>query len=191
MSRILGPVIHTAYVYPEFDSAVERFAAGGIGPFFVMHETGAKSIYHGEEKPLRMSIAFVYSGDACMEIITPTGGEDQQSAYDDFLRLNPHGGLHHIAYYSEDFAKTLAAMEAEGKPLRIVQEFVETTGGDPFEIYCEPVGVENPIVFQFLRPGVFDAWFDAMRDAAANWDGTDPIRDASHLLAEALAEGAG
>ena len=27
MSRILGPVIHTAYVYPEFDSAVERFAA--------------------------------------------------------------------------------------------------------------------------------------------------------------------
>jgi hypothetical protein len=42
MSRILGQVIHHGYVYPDFDAAVERFAAGGIGPFFAMHETAAK-----------------------------------------------------------------------------------------------------------------------------------------------------
>jgi catechol 2,3-dioxygenase-like lactoylglutathione lyase family enzyme len=191
MSRLLGAPFHTAYVYPDFDAALERFAAGGIGPFFVMHDTAAVSIYRGEEQPLGMSIAFVYSGDACMEIITPTGQADQQSAYDDFLAFNPHGGLHHIAYYSDDFDATLAAMAAAGRPLRVVQEFAQTADDPPFEIYCEPVGVENPLLFQFLRPGLFDAWFDAMRDAAAGWDGSDPIRDASALLAGALAEGAG
>jgi hypothetical protein len=186
MSRILGAIIHQGYVYPDFNAALERFAAGGIGPFFVMHETGAISIYRGEERPLGMSIAFVYSGDSCLEIITPHG--EQQSAYNDFLRSNPHGGLHHIAYFSDDFTKSLAKMNAAGKPLRIVQEFVDKRGGEPFEIYCEPVGVDNPIIFQFLRPGLFDGWFEAMREAAANWDGTDPIRDAGPLLAAALAK---
>jgi catechol 2,3-dioxygenase-like lactoylglutathione lyase family enzyme len=187
MSRILGPVIHQGYVYPDFDDALERFAAGGIGPFFVMHETGAISIYGGEQHPLGMSIAFVYSGDTCMEIITPH--RNQVSAYNDFLRRNPHGGLHHIAYFSDNFSKTLARMDAAGKPLRVVQEFVDTLGSEPFEIYCEPIGIDNPIIFQFLRPGLFDGWFDSMREAAANWDGTDPVRDAGPLLATALAKG--
>ena len=190
MSRLLGPVIHHGFVYPDFDAAVERFAAGGIGPFFTMHETGALSIFRGEQCPLNMSIAFVYSGDSCMEIITPTGGKAQQSAYDDYLHLNPHGGLHHIAYYSNDFAATLASMKVAGEPLKVVQEFVQTPEGEPFEIYCEPVGIDNPIVYQFLRPGLFDGWFDSMREAAATWDGTDPVRDASALLANALAANA-
>jgi catechol 2,3-dioxygenase-like lactoylglutathione lyase family enzyme len=188
MSRILGDVIHQGYVYPDFDAALERFAAGGIGPFFAMHETAAISIYRGEQLALGMSIAFVYSGESCLEIITPHRG--QQSAYNDFLDRNPHGGLHHIAYFSDDFAGTLAKMAAAGRPLRVVQEFVETPDGEPFEIYCEPVGVDNPIFFQFLRPGLFDGWFALMRDAAANWDGADPIRDAGPLLVGALAEAA-
>jgi catechol 2,3-dioxygenase-like lactoylglutathione lyase family enzyme len=121
-----------------------------------------------------------------MEIITPHA--DQQSAYNDFLRRNPHGGLHHIAYFSDDFGKTLAKMDAAGMPLRIVQEFIDTPGSEPFEIYCEPVGVDNPVIFQLLRPGLFDGWFDFMLEAAANWDGTEPIRDAGPLLAIALAE---
>jgi hypothetical protein len=188
MSRILGDILHQGYVYPDFDAALQRFAAGGIGPFFAMHETAAISIYRGEQLPLGMSIAFVYSGESCLEIITPHGG--QQSAYNDFLRRNPDGGLHHIAYGSDDFAASLAKMEAAGKPLRIVQAFVDKPGGEPFEIYCEPVGVDNPIMFQLLRPGLFDAWFEFMRRAAADWDGADPVRDAGPLLVAALAEAA-
>lgn len=185
MSRILGPAVHQAYVYPDFDAALERFAAGGIGPFFVLPEAGGMSLYRGEEHYLSIKVAFVYTGDTCMEIMSPIG--EQQSTYAEFLRNNPHGGLHHIAYFSDDFEKTLAKFEAEGKPLRIVQDLVNPATGQSVEIYCEPVGVDNPILFQFVRPGVFDAWFDAMRDAAANWDGTDPIRDARPLLAAAMA----
>lgn len=185
MSRILGPAIHQAYVYPDFDAALKRFQAGGIGPFFVMESTGNAGIYRGEEHPLSMSVAFFYTGDSCIELISPHG--EQQSAYGEFLKRNPLGGLHHIAYVSEDFEQTLATMEEEGKPLQIVQEFRNPSTDETIEIYCEPVGVDNPILFQFVRPGMFDSWFDAMHEAAARWDGNNPIRDARPLLAAAMA----
>lgn len=181
MSRILGEPIHQAYVYPDFDAALKRFAGGGIGPFFVM-QTGGQARYRGEDHPLSVKVAFVYTGNTCFEIMTPDGGPDQQSAYDEFLRRNPEGGLHHIAYYAPDFDETLARMAAAGHPLNPVQEF--TAGNSDFliEIYCEPVGVDNPVLFQLIRPGLFELWFEAMREQAASWDGSDPIRDARPLM---------
>lgn len=188
MSRILGKAIHQAYVFPDFEAALARFAAGGIGPFFVMESTNGIGLYRGEEHPLSMSIAFFYTGDTCIEIIVPHG--PQQSAYGEFLDRNPDGGLHHIAYCSDDFAKTLKAMESAGKPLQIVQEFRNPTSGETMEVYCEPVGANNPILFQFVLPGLFDSWFDAMHEIAANWDGSDPFRDARPLLAAAMSQNA-
>lgn len=177
MSRLLGPAIHQCYVYPDFDAALSRFAALGIGPFYVLHSAGGKSLYRGEEHELTMSAAFTYSGDACFEIIAPTA--PQRSTYAEFLERNPQGGLHHIAYYSSDFGATLAMLAEAGTPYRTVQDF-------GIEIYCEPVGVDNPLHIQLIRPGLFDSWFDAMREAAAGWDGTDPIRDARPLMMAAM-----
>lgn len=183
MSRILGPAIHQAYVYPNFDEALARFAALGIGPFYVLHSESGLSRYRGEMHEVRMSAAFVYSGDACFEIITPHG--EQKSAYGEFLQHNPHGGLHHIAYYSTDFNQTLADLAAAGIEVEIVQEFTDAQG-NAFEIYCEPKGVANAVQFQLIKPGLFDGWFDAMRGAAAQWDGEDPFRDARPLMAASM-----
>lgn len=190
MSRILGAPVHFAYVYPDFDKALARFAAGGIGPFYIM-QTGGVSLYRGEPHPMQVKVAFVYTGEACLEIMTPNGEDDQQSAYDEFLRRNPEGGLHHIAYYSGDFDQTLAAMKDAGLPLNPVQVLTNASGDFVIEIYCEPEGVDNPILYQLIRPGLFDAWFDAMKDEAANWDGTDPYRDARPLMEKAMAAARG
>lgn len=183
MSRILGPAIHQAYVFPDFDAALARFAALGIGPFYVLHSENGVSRFRGEMRPIGLSAAFVYSGDACFEIITPRG--EQQSAYSEFLQHHPTGGLHHIAYYSSDFDKTLSDLAAAGQPAQIVQEFTDAQGV-PFEIYCEPEGVEHAVQFQLIKPGLFDSWFEAMREEAANWDGQDTIRDARPLMAAAM-----
>jgi catechol 2,3-dioxygenase-like lactoylglutathione lyase family enzyme len=183
MSRILGPAIHQAYVFPDFDAALARFAALGIGPFYVLHSESGLSRFRGEMRPVGLSAAFVYSGDACFEIITPVG--EQQSSYSEFLQRNPAGGLHHIAYYSSDFNQTLTDMAAEGQPVVIVQEFTDAEG-NPFEIYCEPEGIEGAVQFQLIKPGLFDRWFDAMREEAAQWDGQDPIRDARPLMAASM-----
>ncbi len=189
MSRLLGNPAHTCYVYPDFDKALERFAAGGIGPFFVLDEIGGMGDYRGEQHEFSAKVAFVYSGEACFEIITPKPGG--VSAYNAFLDANPEGGLHHIAYYSDDFEASLAEMEAAGMKLETVVDMRDPNTGFQIEIYCEPVGAENPVLFQLMHRGLFDAWFDAMRDAAAQWDGSDPIRDARPLMMAALEGAAG
>jgi len=186
MSRILGQPVHFCYVYPNFDAALERLAAAGIGPFYVMHSGDSVTRYRGQDMPVNISVAFVYSGDACLEVISTNG--PQQNAYSEFLDRNPSGGLHHVAYLSSDFEASLKTMEEQGKPLRIVQEISSEDAGGVFEIYCEPVGVDNPIMFQLLRPGLFDSWFDAMKAAADTWDGSEPIRDARVLMASAIAK---
>lgn len=187
MSRLLGKPVHQCYVYPDFDAALERFAKGGIGPFFVLgEETGGLSIFRGEEHNVRIKVAFFYTGDSCIEVISPLGM--QRSTYSEFLSRNPTGGLHHMAYYSDDFDRTLAALAEAGTPFTVVQD-LRAPGSDwSIEIYCEPDGVDNPLQYQLLRPGLFDGWFNAMREAATNWDGRDPIRDARPLMAAALAK---
>jgi catechol 2,3-dioxygenase-like lactoylglutathione lyase family enzyme len=189
MSYLLGKPAHTCYVYPDFDKALEKFAAAGIGPFFVLDEVGGMGDYRGEQHPFTSQVAFVYSGDSCFEIITPKPG--CISAYNAFLDLNPHGGLHHVAYYSSDFDATLAMMKAAGKPLETVVDMRDPASGKSIEIYCEPVGAENPVLFQLMLPGLFDPWFEAMRKAAAEWDGSEPRRDARPLMMAALGAFAG
>jgi len=184
MSRLLGNPAHQCYVYPNFDKALEKFAAAGIGPFFVFDGVGVMCHYRSEQHPFTSRVAFVYSGNSCIEIITPNVGG--RSPYDEFLSRNPHGGLHHIAYYSDDFDATLAMMEKAGKPLRTVVEMRDPASGIQIEIYCEPVGVEDPVSYQLMRPGPIDSWFAAIHKAAAEWDGTDPIRDARPLMMAAL-----
>lgn len=188
MSRLLGKPAHQCYVYPDFGGALEKFAAAGIGPFFVLDEVGGMGDYRGEQHAFSSQVAFVYSGDSCFEIITPKPG--CISAYNEFLTRNPHGGLHHIAYYSADFAATLKMMETEGRPLRTVVDMRNPATGESIEIYCEPVGIDNPVLYQLMLPGLFDAWFTAMHQAAANWDGADLIRDARPMMMAAMAQGA-
>lgn len=189
MSRLLGKPAHQCFVYPDFDAALARFAAAGIGPFFILNnEAGGISIYRGEEHFLRIKVAFVYTGDTCFEIITPIG--EQKSTYSEFLSRNPTGGLHHIAYYSHDFDKTLTMLAAEGTPYTIVQDLRLPGSDKSFEIYCEPDGIDNPVLYQFIRPGALDSWFAEMREVAANWDGRNPFRDARPSMAAALAKSA-
>jgi len=71
-------------------------------------KTSGMSIFRGEEHDVRIKVAFFYTGDHCIEVISPIGA--QQSTYSEFLSRNPTGGLHHIAYYSNDFDRTLAML---------------------------------------------------------------------------------
>ena len=185
MSYLLGDPAHQCYVYPDFDKALERFVAAGIGPFFVFDGVDVICHYRGEQLPFTPRVAFGYSGDSCIEIITPEPG--CVSAYNAFLERHPEGGLHHIAYYAADFDKTLAMMRDAGKPLQVVVDMKDPSTGKSIEIYCEPVGIDDPVLVQLMLPGLFDPWFETMRQAAADWDGSDPIRDARPSMHAAMA----
>ena len=92
MSRLFGDVAHQAYVVPDFDAALEKLNAAGIGPAFVLRRIRGAGRYRGDRHDSLISAAFAYSGDTCLEILTPH--DDVPSAYREYLERRPEGGLH-------------------------------------------------------------------------------------------------
>jgi hypothetical protein len=180
MSRLFGNVAHQAYVVPDFEQGLEKLFAAGIGPAFVLRRIRGAGRYRGERHDSLISAAFAFSGDACIEILTPH--DDVPSAYREFLERQPKGGLHHIAYFSDDIHGSIASAAAKGARFDIVQEYIFPDSGEPYEVYMEPVGVDDPILVQLLLPGILAEWFGQMQAAARDWDGSEPIRDALQLM---------
>jgi len=145
-------------VVPDIDKALAKLIACGVGPAYVVRRVRGTNLFRGERHEVLVSAAFAYDGDTLLEFIEPH--DDHPSAYREFLDLNPQGGLHHIAFTSGDFARTIERARELGGNFRVVQEMVGESG-TPFEIYVEPVGVEEPLMVQLMRNGLFQDFFDA------------------------------
>lgn len=172
-------LFHIAYVGTDLDRMVDRMLQSGIGPFFYARDLGLNSIYRGERQDLVISVAFGFTGNQMIELVVQEN--DVPSSYKEHLALHPEGGLHHVAYMSDDLDETMARLKAEGKEYVPVQEFLGSNG-KPTEIYLEPKGAKDPIFMQIVLPSLWDAAFDRIRVAAADWDGSNPKREMRDLL---------
>jgi catechol 2,3-dioxygenase-like lactoylglutathione lyase family enzyme len=179
MSRFFGKAVHAAFVVPDIDQAIGRMLASGIGPFYVMRRIRVAARYRGQRHDVLITAAFVYSGNMQYEFVQQH--DAAPSAYRDFIVLHPPGGLHHVAYFSDDFGATVKHAKAQGSDYEIVQEFI-TADGFAYEIYLEPKNSSDPLQIQLMMHGPMDSFFAQMEQAAATWDGKDPIRNALDLL---------
>jgi catechol 2,3-dioxygenase-like lactoylglutathione lyase family enzyme len=179
MSRFFGKAAHTAIVVPDMAKAIEAMTAAGIGPFFAMPSNRAPARYRGARHDPLLSVAFVSTDRIQYELLTPL--DDVPSAYSEYLERHPQGGVHHVGYWAEDFDEALERAARGGCRFRIVQEFIDERG-EAFEVYCEPVGQDDPLLIQLMKHSPFDAFFEQVEQAARDWDGSDPVRDAFQLL---------
>lgn len=179
MSRFFGDSVQVAYVVPDIDTAIRRMLNSGIGPVFVMRRVRLLARHKGRENSLLITVALAYSGGIQYEFVQQH--DDTPSAYLDFTAAHPHGGFHHVAHFCENFDQPLRRARELGTEFEIVQEFL-APDGTPFEIYVRPKGVSDPLVTQLSLTGPLRAFFAQMEQAAQDWDGNDPIRDAIALL---------
>jgi catechol 2,3-dioxygenase-like lactoylglutathione lyase family enzyme len=180
MSRHFGRAEHAAFVVPDFDAAVRRLLDSGIGPVFVMRHIRVPARFRGQRHDPLFSAAFAYSGGAQYEFLTQH--DDTPSAYKEYADRNPGGGMHHTAYFTpQGFEAALADAKASGTEFEIVQEFI---GPDDvaYEIYVEPKGAPNPLLAQLMISGPMEPFFAEMERIAAQWDGSEPIRDALKMI---------
>lgn len=180
MSRFFGKAEHSAYVVPDFDAAVQRLLDVGIGPVFVMERIRVAARFRGVRHDPLFSAAFCYSGGIQLEFLAQH--DETPSAYKEYIERNPAGGLHHTAYFSpQGFDAALADAKASGTEFEIVQEFI---GPDDvaYEVYVEPKGKPDPLLAQLMIAGPMEPFFAEMERIAANWDGSDPIRDALKMI---------
>ena len=165
----IGPVMQIAFVPDDFDAALRHWTeVMGVGPFFLIENLTLEEMrYLGQPSDCRFTLALAYWGDVQVELIRQEN--DSPSIYRD--RSNG-GAMHHVCILTDDIASAKAIALASGAEL-LVEATVGTDGG---VFYVDTGGCPGGIV-EVLQPASgSSAFFDMMRAAAKDWDGSDPVR---------------
>ncbi|MCT7660560.1 VOC family protein [Mycobacterium deserti] len=172
MTVLPGQIRQIGYVVTDLDQAIENWLQLGVGPWFVMRSLAQRVTYRGQPCEVTLSLALANSGELQVELIQQ---EDKTpSIFTEFLATQG-GGFHQLAYWSEDFAATMAAVHAAGWP-------VVWAGGEDVGTrfaYVEPPAGAVPVatVIEIMELNDMTAGMGTfIRDTAANWDGAEPIR---------------
>jgi len=170
MSILPGPIRQIGYVVTDLDQALANWVELGVGPWLVIRGLPMQALYRGELCQITLSLALSNSGELQVELIQQL--DATPSIFTEFLASHGHG-YHQLAYWAEDFDATMKAVVDAGWP-------VVWSGGEGFGVrfaYVEPPNSPATVIeISELTDGqVASAKF--IRDAAANWDGSDPIRE--------------
>ena len=164
----IGPVMQIAFVPEDFDAALRHWTqVMGVGPFFLLENILLEdSRYLGAPNDCVFTIALAYWGDIQVELIRQEN--DAPSIYRDVAGQ----GLHHICLLTDDMTAARATAEAAGATLLVEGK----VGDDGAVIYVDTGGGPGTIC-EILQPATgTEGLFAMIRDAAKNWDGSEPLR---------------
>ena len=169
MSVLPGPVRQIGYVVADLDQAMAGWLELGVGPWFVMRGLPMQALYRGEHCETSLSVAWSNTGELQIELIHQQ--DTTPSIFTEFLDANGPG-VHQLAYWTSDFEDTMRAVEEAGWP-------VVWSGGEGYGVrfaYVEPPNAPAAVIeiSELTDATAANAIF--MHDAAAEWDGKDPIR---------------
>jgi hypothetical protein len=163
--------MQVCWVVPDLDAAVEQWVSRtGVGPFFRFDSvTFDNPSYRG--KPTEcpdICAAMAQAGDVQIELVCQR--DARPSIWHDVV---PHGksGLHHMALYCDNYDASLAAYTHAGAE-------VAFSGLMMGSRVCW-VDTSNTLGFMvelIEANAVADTVFSSFREAAKNWDGSDPLR---------------
>ncbi|MGH6787812.1 MAG: VOC family protein [Novosphingobium sp.] len=166
----LGPVMQLAWLPSDFDAALRHWTETmGVGPFFLMENIALEDMrYRGQPTGAIFSLALSYWGDIQIELIRPEN--DAPSIYTGEYAVRDR--LHHVCLLVEDIADAYAACTEYGAEV-LIEAKVGESGA---VIYADPGGGPGSLVeILQTQPGTAEL-FGMIKQAAANWDGSDPLR---------------
>ena len=170
----LGQKTQLAFVVRDLDATLKYWTEVlKVGPFCVIETSrGDRRIVHrGQDTAMDMELAFAYMGDIQIEIVHQTN--DAPSPYKEFLDAGGEG-MHHIAFWPEDFHGACAHLEGLG--FKTVTEFFMSDGERNVAYYETPGAVGTMVEIVPMTPAR-TAYFSRMQRLCQTWDGvTRPIR---------------
>ena len=168
--KAMGGVMQNGFVVRDWREAAHHWAEHlGVGPFFVVeHVEFAECRYRGEPTDIDMSVAIAYAGSFQVELVEQHN--DAPSIYRDFLSSHAPG-LQHVGALTRDLD---AALDQNGLRERIVQDGI-TAAGQRFA-YVDTVLHSGTMLEIIETDETMRRGFDYMEKAAADWDGSQPIR---------------
>jgi len=168
--KALGEVIQLAYFPTDFDAAMQYWIETvGVGPFYVLNDVKLIDMkYKGAPTDAVFTMAIGYWGDIQIELIKTNSTEP--SLYCGDYAVRDH--LHHVCVFVDDIKAARAACAEAG-----AEVIVEGKVGEDGEVMYVDPGKGPGYVIEYLQPmSGSEGLFQMMKDAARNWDGTDPVR---------------
>jgi hypothetical protein len=168
--KALGDVIQLAYFPTNFDAAMKYWIETiGVGPFFVLNDVRLIDMkYKGQPTDAPFTMAIGYWGDIQIELIKSDSAAPSLYAGEYAVRDR----LHHVCVFVDSIAEARRACAEAGAEV-IVEGKV---GEDGEVIYVDP-GQGPGFVIEYLQPmSGSEGLFQMMKDAARDWDGSDPVR---------------
>jgi hypothetical protein len=168
MSKVLAPgsVYHAGYVVSDLRAAIGHWVERlGAGPFFLFEDFSfTDPVYRGSNVGPRVSLAFAFSGDFCVELIQQT--DDTPSIYREAPRA-----LHHLGIAVSDLGTAVGTYVENG---------IECCfrGGFPFGggcAYLDTVASLGFLTELVQRTPTIDAMLAQMRAAHASWNRKDHV----------------
>lgn len=171
MSRFLGPIRQLGFVVPDIEAAMDHWSrVMGVGPFFYNPRVPIEDYtYAGVRHEPHNSVALANAGHIQVELIQCRN--DVPSMYRDFVAAG-NWGLQHTAYWTEDYDRDLARMQAEGFAVRMAGR----VGVDGRFAYFDAETHPGTVIELSEVKGPKGRMFDMIRAAAEGWGGADPVR---------------
>ena len=166
----LGPVGQLAYLPQDFDAAVKYWTEQmGVGPFYLMENVAlGECKYKGVPTGAVFSIAIAYWGDVQIELIRPENREP--SIYCGEYAVTDQ--LHHICIFVDSIVEARKACADVGAEILVEGK----VGADGEVIYVDAGGGPGTVIELLQNMTGADAIFQMIKDAAKDWDGTEPLR---------------
>jgi hypothetical protein len=164
--------VQIGYVVPDVADACERFHdIYRIGPFFRIPPRPRHKVRHRgvlRETDLVTEAALAQSGDVMIELIRQH--DDGPSAYRD-LYGNGEQGIHHVAFWSDDYAADIESYAAAGFDTAMEMEI-----RDGLEVaYIDTTAVLGHMVELLPRDPSVVELFEFVRRASNGWSGGDLV----------------
>lgn len=165
----IGPVMQLAFWPKDFDAALAHWTGTmGVGPFFLIEHVALEGMtYRGAPSDFVFTMALAYWGDTQIELLRPEN--DAPSLYS-----GAHGAagdaLHHVCVLTDDIGRARQQAEAAGGEVLVEAK----VGADGAVLY---VGTGDDPIVEILQPATgTEGLFQMMREAARDWDGSEPVR---------------
>lgn len=156
--------VQIAYAVSDVRAAAARWIERGAGPFFVRdHIQVSNARVFGQDQEFDHSSAYGQWGELMVELICQhDGGADP---------LVGKGGLHHVAFFADDFATQAQALVGAG----FAEALYAEAGGMPFAFFDARAEYGHFIEIYEQVPRLAE-FYAMVKDAAQDWDGTAPVR---------------
>ena len=109
-----GRIVQVAYLVDDIEVAMRHWLEqAGLGPWTWFRNIELDTEFDGRSFTMRIHEALAYMGDLQIQLVQSLDSINTVTPYQDALKAGRFG-VHHTAFFAEDFDATLARARAQG-----------------------------------------------------------------------------